>query len=383
MVLIPARGGSKGLPGKNIKLMNGKPLIAYAIEAAKQCKLVDKIIVTTDNKEIADVAISYGAEVPFFLPEEYTTDTAPMEPTLKYTVEWIEKNQNFPVDIMIYFQLTDFFKQPKWIDECIQVLIDNPEVDSCFVGCKEHKNFWKREGDKHIKLTNPVYGPRQKREPIFREDTGLGAATRGSVVKGGRRLGDNVVLLEKDYPFFDIHTDFDFFILESATKQFPEINSFYKDFKRDLKLDDCKLCKLSDEKDHTYLKEYNYWHLRTTPIQHTLGAHVISLKRHAERFSELRPEELAEYISIQKDIERALKNTFKPDRINYIQLGNVINHVHVHLIPRYASNKEFAGQTWQDKMFVETPGLAPVMKQTPDSQETILKIKEEMIKHLQ
>ncbi len=235
VAVIPARGGSKGLPGKNVKLMNGKPLIVYSIESAKKCKLINRVVVATDDSEIAEVAKKYGAEVPFILPPEYVTDTAPMEPTLKYAVEWIEKNQNYPVDVMVYFQLTDFFKKPEWIDECIQVLIDRPEVDSAFIGCKEHKNFWRKEGDKHVKLTNPIFGPRQKREPIFREDTGLGTATRGKVIKNGRRLGDNVVLLEKSYPFFDIHTQLDFDILELVIKKYPcVLEDFYKNFERNI-----------------------------------------------------------------------------------------------------------------------------------------------------
>lgn len=232
IAVMGARGGSKGLPGKNIKLMNGKPLIAYSIEAGKKTKYIDKVVVATDSEEIAEVVKKYGGEV-VMLPPEYTTDTAPMEPTLKYALEWIEKNKNFPVDIMVYFQLTDFFKKPEWIDECIKYLIDHPEVDSCFIGCKEHKNYWNKEGNKYIKLTNPVFGPRQKREPIFREDTGLGAATKASVIKGGRRLGDDTVLLEKTYPFFDIHTDFDFAILEFVAKNYPNIvKEMYKNFER-------------------------------------------------------------------------------------------------------------------------------------------------------
>ncbi len=232
IAVIGARGGSKELPGKNIRLMNGKPLIAYSIESGKKSKYIDKVVVATDDQEIANVSKRYGAEV-VLLPPEYATDTAPMEPSLKYAVEWIEKNQNFPVDIMVYLQLTDFFKKPEWIDECIKYLIDHPEVDSCFIGCKEHKNYWNKEGEKYVKLTTAMYVPRQKKEPVFREDTGLGAATRASVIKGGRRLGDNTMIIEKEYPFFDIHTELDFNILEFVTRNYPNIvRDHYKDYKK-------------------------------------------------------------------------------------------------------------------------------------------------------
>lgn len=233
VVVIPARGGSKGLSGKNIKPINGKPLIAYSIEVAKKCKLIDKIIVSTDSKEIGYMARKYGASV-VMLPDEYVTDTSPMEPSLKYTIEFIEKRDKLSVDIMVYMQLTDFFKKPAWIDECIKILIDNPSIDSVFIGCEEHKNYWKREGKGYVKLTNPNYVPRQQREPIFREDTGLGAATRGSIIKSGKRLGKNTILLEKKYPFFDIHTQFDFDLLEFVMKKYPNITEdFYKDYKKE------------------------------------------------------------------------------------------------------------------------------------------------------
>ena len=76
IALIPARGGSKGLPNKNIKLLNGKPLIAYSIEAALQAKEVTRVIVSTDYKDIEEVALQYGAEVPFLRPDFLATDNS-------------------------------------------------------------------------------------------------------------------------------------------------------------------------------------------------------------------------------------------------------------------------------------------------------------------
>ncbi len=76
MAIIPARGGSKGLPEKNIKELYGKPLIAWSIEVAKACSVIDKIVVSTDDENIADVAKTYGAEMPFMRPAELANDTA-------------------------------------------------------------------------------------------------------------------------------------------------------------------------------------------------------------------------------------------------------------------------------------------------------------------
>jgi len=93
VAVIPARGGSKGVPGKNIKLLGGKPLISYVLEAAKKCQLIDRIIVSTDDEQIAEVAKKYGAEVPFMRPAELAEDATPTELVLKHAVEWLEQNE--------------------------------------------------------------------------------------------------------------------------------------------------------------------------------------------------------------------------------------------------------------------------------------------------
>ena len=86
LAIIPARGGSKGLHGKNIKDLCGKPLIVWSIETAKNCRDIDRIIVSTDDKEIADIAISYEAEVPFIRPIELATDMVTLVHVMQHTL---------------------------------------------------------------------------------------------------------------------------------------------------------------------------------------------------------------------------------------------------------------------------------------------------------
>ena len=111
LAIIPARGGSKGLPGKNIKEMCGKPLIAWSIEEAKFCSDIDRIIVSTDDKEIAEVAKKYGAEVPFMRPAGLANDMASTIDVIFHTIEWLKKHQNYrnrsdpPFEVkLFYFQ---------------------------------------------------------------------------------------------------------------------------------------------------------------------------------------------------------------------------------------------------------------------------------------
>lgn len=98
IAIIPARGGSKGLPGKNIKSLNGKPLIAYTIEAALRSSCVSRVIVSTDDPEIARISLLYGAEVPFMRPPELATDNSNAIDTYLYTIKRLEQDQETLID---------------------------------------------------------------------------------------------------------------------------------------------------------------------------------------------------------------------------------------------------------------------------------------------
>ena len=94
--IIPARGGSKSVPRKNIKKLGNKPLIYWSIKAALESNL-DRVIVSTDNQEIAKIAKKYGAETPFIRPRELSTDTMGIEPVLQHVVDWLKINENYQV----------------------------------------------------------------------------------------------------------------------------------------------------------------------------------------------------------------------------------------------------------------------------------------------
>lgn len=105
LCVIPARGGSKGLPRKNIMDLNGKPLIAWTIEAAKECSYIDTLIVSTDDDEIADVARKYGADIPFMRPDHLASSTATAADVVHHVLDWaVEKNVSS--DILLYLQPT-------------------------------------------------------------------------------------------------------------------------------------------------------------------------------------------------------------------------------------------------------------------------------------
>ena len=124
-VIIPARGGSKRFPGKNLHSLNGKPLIAYPIEAAQKAKLVDRIIVSTDDNEIAKVARQYGAEFPFARPVELAGDTSPVIEAIVYTVEELERRDGYHVDYIILLQSTTPIIESEQIDKAIKMALES------------------------------------------------------------------------------------------------------------------------------------------------------------------------------------------------------------------------------------------------------------------
>src|SRR5690349_4824520 len=122
LAIIPARGGSKGGPRKNIREVQGKPLIAYTIEAAVAAsEYLAHIIVSTDDKETAEIARSYGAEVPFMRPEELSGDKVPTLPVLQHAVKFMEDKYSITYDWVLLLQPTAPFREPNDIVELMQI----------------------------------------------------------------------------------------------------------------------------------------------------------------------------------------------------------------------------------------------------------------------
>lgn len=229
--IIPARGGSKGLPRKNIKPLAGQPLISWPIRAALESGVVDRVFVTTDDAEIAECAKAAGAEVPFLRPAELAEDLTTTEATLQQALLAFENYVNETFDIAIFLTATDIFRQPDWIKQAVTVLRENPELESAFAVHQTTKNYWHKNQTGTWERILPwmrEYSSRQIREKIYREDTGLACASRAQLWRDGRRIGDQVHLIPNDLTetLIDIHTDFDLFMAEKAieylTKHHPE-----------------------------------------------------------------------------------------------------------------------------------------------------------------
>lgn len=128
--VIPARGGSKGLPGKNIRLINGKPLIAWTIEAALASEYLDEVIVSTDSEEIKAVAERYGARVPFLRPDELAMDTSTSMDVLIHALDFLEQKESQTFDVLMMLEPTSPLREVKDIDQSITQLIDDKKARS-------------------------------------------------------------------------------------------------------------------------------------------------------------------------------------------------------------------------------------------------------------
>lgn len=199
LAVITARGGSKGILGKNIKLLGGKPLLAYSIEAAKKSKLITHTIVSTDDKEIAAVAKKFGAEAPFLRPKELAEDQTPHLSVLKHAIEFMEKKLGVVFDYAVILQPTSPFRLPEDIDGTLAKLIEtgaDSAVSLAAVDGAYHPIKMKKlEGDKVLPYCFPEpEGLRHQDFPkVYKRSSAVYAMRRDLLMKDNRLYGDNVV----------------------------------------------------------------------------------------------------------------------------------------------------------------------------------------------
>ena len=130
VAIIPARGGSKGLPGKNLRPLLGHPLIAYSILAAQESKHITRVIVSTDDDAIAATAKQYGAELPFIRPAEFAQDLSTDFEVFTHALDWLKSNENYVPDFVVQLRPTSPVRISGMIDTCIEKMISNPDADS-------------------------------------------------------------------------------------------------------------------------------------------------------------------------------------------------------------------------------------------------------------
>jgi N-acylneuraminate cytidylyltransferase len=143
LAIVPARGGSKGIPRKNIRLFAGYPLIAYSIAAGLQSKSATRVVVTTDDEEIAEIARGFGAETPFLRPAELASDLALDLPVFQHTLAWLAEHEDYHPDVVVHLRPTTPLRPPDLVDRAVRILLEHPQADSVRGLTPAHQNPFK------------------------------------------------------------------------------------------------------------------------------------------------------------------------------------------------------------------------------------------------
>jgi len=198
VAIIPARGGSKRVPRKNLLPLRGKPLLAYTIEHAKRSTLVNRIIVSTDDDEISAVAVTYGAEV-IKRPPELSGDTASSEAALLHVVDWLAEKEKYEPDILVFLQCTSPIRNENDIDNAITVFLESG-ADSLFSACRFKKYIWQVRNEEPSPL-NYDYRHRWREQDFphqVLENGSIYVLKTGLLKELGNRLGGKIVVYEMD-----------------------------------------------------------------------------------------------------------------------------------------------------------------------------------------
>jgi YrbI family 3-deoxy-D-manno-octulosonate 8-phosphate phosphatase len=167
LAIVPARGGSKGIPRKNIRTFAGYPLIAYSIAAGLQAETVTRVIVTTDDEEIAETARQFGAGTPFLRPAELAGDRTLDLPVFQHTLVWLGEHEGYHPDLVVHLRPTTPLRSPNLVDRAVRILQDHPEADSVRGLTLAHQNpfkMWLME-DEELPI-HPLIEPPGINEPF-------------------------------------------------------------------------------------------------------------------------------------------------------------------------------------------------------------------------
>jgi len=212
VAIIPARGGSKTIPLKNLREVAGKPLIAYVIEACLGAETVNRTVVSTDHEGIADTARRFGAEVPFTRPADLAGDTTTLDPVIFHAVDTLERRDGLTVDVALTIQPTCPLLSSETIDRAVNELIEG-DWDSVITVRDDRHLRWTIIDDK----PTPLYEARVNRQqlpPTFCE-TGALFASRRRVITPTDRLGSNIgLVVTPEQEGVDIDTELDLRLAE-------------------------------------------------------------------------------------------------------------------------------------------------------------------------
>jgi YrbI family 3-deoxy-D-manno-octulosonate 8-phosphate phosphatase len=215
LAIIPARGGSKSIPQKNIRLFAGHPLLAYSIAAGLQASCVDRVIVSTDDEEMGEIARRYGAEVPFLRPAELALDATPDLPVFAHALKWLEKEEGYVPDIVVQLRPTTPMRPPDCVERGVTLLFDHPEADSVRAVIPSGQNpfkMWRIDDEGRMipllqdGIQEPYNKPRQELPLTYWQTGHLDVFRREVILEKGSMTGDVILPLIID-PRYTVDID--------------------------------------------------------------------------------------------------------------------------------------------------------------------------------
>lgn len=217
LAIIPARGGSKSIPKKNIVDFCGKPLIAYSINQALQSQSINRVIVSTDSQEIADIARSYGAEVPFFRPAEYARDDTTDLPVFVHCLKWLESEEGYIPDIVAHLRVTSPLRTVEMLEKGIKLLINNPEADAVRAVCEPSQSpfkMWTIGKDGFLvplvktDIEEQYNQPRQILPEVYWQNGYIDITRRNTIINLSSMTGRKIIpLIVQDHDIVDIDNE--------------------------------------------------------------------------------------------------------------------------------------------------------------------------------
>jgi CMP-N-acetylneuraminic acid synthetase len=225
LAIIPARSGSKSVPHKNIRSMNGKPMLVYSIEHAQKSNYINRIIVSTDSEEYTKIAIEYGAEVPFLRPAEFATDESLDYEVFYHTLTTLKEKEDYEADIVVQLRPTYPIRNIKDIDNMIEILLSSENIDSVrSIGPAKEIPYkmWKKKEDGRIEpilndISEAYNMPRQVLPKVYYQNACIDVL-RPRVVLDLHSMTGNVIYgyeMDKNY---DIDTEEEFKLAEEYIK---------------------------------------------------------------------------------------------------------------------------------------------------------------------
>lgn len=217
LAIIPARSGSKSVVDKNIRIIAGKPMIAYSIEHGLKAECIDRVIVSTDSEKYADIAREYGAEVPFIRPAEYATDTSLDIDVFRHALLFLKENEGYEPELVVQLRPTYPIRRIRDIEAMVKYMREHPDVDSmrCIAPAKEVAyKMWFKDDDGMLspimKDIPECYNmPRQQLPKIYYQNACIDVVRSKVILEQNSMSGKKIAGYEMDENF-DIDTEEEF-----------------------------------------------------------------------------------------------------------------------------------------------------------------------------